>query len=268
MKLSYSPARPSEAAARAPRTPARPLRARQRALILSGAAMVLGFIVFHFCAPALARALGQSLPASWVRDASQAMLTTLDERSVRPASAPPPPAFEQLQARFGQLIAPPAGAPPYRLVYRPSGNSDFRLATLPDGEILVSERFFATVPDPDQQLALLCVELGHLHYRHALNAAVAGTLLRLGTATLFEDEDASVRRLARGLARADYSPQMLRDADAYAQLMLQRNGFPARLLQSALSRAPTNTSPAQFNATTPSHEAALPRRLNALRGDA
>lgn len=257
----YTPARPASPA----RTPVRFSRA-----LLAGLLTAALLSVLNLALPRLGKSIANSLPASWIRDASQQM----SDRAARPhaglpvetATVSPQQAdFEQLQARFGALSAPEAGAPPYRLVLSREPSTTARLMSLPSGDIILNERFLTSVPDPSARIALLCVELGHLQLRHALRNAVDRKLLRLGAATLLGNEPGSINALGAGLALADYTPEQLLAADRYAEQMLLANDFAPDLLIRALNQAPDNTSPAQFQPAAAQHRQYLAQRIEALR---
>jgi hypothetical protein len=218
----------------------------------------------HLLFPALSHSIANNLPANWIRSASEQMLGTLDQ-NLLVQSRIQHAGFEQLRARFGDLTAPPEGAPPYRLMLGKGRSPGTQILGLPSGGIIVSENFLRQVPQLDKQIALLCVELGHIQLRHSLGNAVERRLLRLGSAALIGSEQSSIDALSAGLAHADYPAVQLIAADRYAQSMLHANGFPRTLLIQALEQAPDNTSPAQFQPSAERHRQYLQQRIKALQ---
>lgn len=233
-----------------------------RLLILVATLCVAAALV-KLLLPVASRSIADNLPSNWTRGASEQLIGKLNHTLGGPDGAIPDE-FEQLRARFAALTAAPEGTPPYRLVFR-SATPALQLMSLPSGDIIVTDRFLAATPDLDTRLALLCVELGHLQLRHALDAAIRRRLPQLALAALVGSEQGSVDALAAGLAAADYTPADLFAADRYALSMLQVNDLPAELLIRALGFAPENTSPAQLLPSAERYRQLLPERTEAIR---
>lgn len=217
------------------------------ALLVCSLTLTLGM---HMLAPVLTRSLANNLPSNWVRSSSEQVLTALDARQLQP-SLEDSARQVALQSRFAGLTAPAEGAPPYRLLFRRTRAPSPLLFALPSGDIVVSDQLFKTVPDPDMQLALLCQELGHLQYQHALREAVRHKLFWLASAALAGSAESSIKALSEGLLRANYHLAHLNEADRYAQAMLSANGFPPSLLQTSISRFGDNTAPGQLTRMAP-----------------
>ncbi|MDP5238523.1 M48 family metallopeptidase [Uliginosibacterium sp. 31-16] len=214
--------------------------------------------------PNLAEALADSLPGSWVRTSSEKVLAHLETGTLL-ASQRPLAEQDALRDRFAALNAAPEGAPPYRLLFRRNLASDRMLLTLPGGEIIVTDQFMQTVPDPAEQLALLCHELGHLYYRHALRSAIEHNLFWLASAAFVGSSESSVRALVNGLEHADYGREHVLEADRYALSMLRTNGLPARLLQDAIEHGQGPAGPAQIQRDPLTHRQYFNERIRALQ---
>lgn len=239
------------------------LQTRPAILVLLLACSLLLLLGLQLSAPYLARSLADNLPTNWLHTSSERVLARLDAGPLQ-ASRAPPELQARLRERFAALSAPAEGAPPYRLLFRHSTQASPLLFSLPSGDIVVSDRLFATVPDPAQQLALLCQELGHLQYQHALHEAVTHNLLWLAFAALSGSAERSIDALSAGLLRSHYSLAQLQAADRYAQNMLRSNAYPPELLARGLERHAGSTAPGEFSqpAKHPSH---TEKRLHALR---
>lgn len=190
----------------------------------------------HLITPALANSLADNLPRGWVRASSMQMLTELDN-SILQASNIPLSEQDALAERFGALRAAPEGAPAYRLLFRHNTVPGVTMLTLPGGEIIVTDEFMQTITDKDEQLALLCHELGHLYYRHALRNAIENNLYWLATAAFTGSSEGSIQALATGLRQSEYTRSHVLEADRYAVSMLRANQMPVRLLSSAIRHA-------------------------------
>lgn len=196
-------------------------------------------------APALARSLADSLPASWIRLSAEAVLDRLDNEALSPSQVPET-ARQQLREHFATLTAPASGAPPYRLIFRASSNPDVLLLTLPSGDIVVTDSFFRRVDDAGVRLALLCHELGHLHHRHTLRNAVEHNLVWLGSAAFVGNAKSSVRALTHGLLATRYSEAQIEEAHNFARNILRANGLNPEIHDRHIHTLPPGATPAAF----------------------
>lgn len=219
----------------------------------------------HLMTPGLAETLADSLPGSWVRASSEQVLSTL-ENNLLSESRTSLAEQDALRDRFATMNPAPEGAPPYRLLFRHSNTPGVMLMNLPGGEIIVTDQFLQTVPDQSEQLALLCHELGHLYYRHALRNAIEHNLYWLASAALMGSSESSIHALARGLQPADYTREHVLEADRYAVSMLRANGLSSRLMLDAIehSQPPVSTSPSTTQAPL-SHSQYFKDRIRTLQ---
>lgn len=206
---------------------------RVNILLLALACLAALSTFFHLLTPVLAESFANGLPASWVRTSSEQVLAEMDS-TVLSASTLPLPQQDDLREQFAALNPAPEGAPPYRLLFRNSQQSGATLFSLPGGEIIVTDAFLRNVPARNEQLALLCHELGHLYHHHALRSAIEHELPNLAWAAFVGSSDASIRALTAGLRQTDFSLAHLLEADRYAVSMLQANHLPVSLLPQAI----------------------------------
>jgi len=218
----------------------------------------------HLMTPGLAETLADGLPSSWVRTSSEQVLGSM-ENSVLSASQTPLAEQEALRDRFAAMSPAPEGTPPYRLLFRHSNTPDIMLMNLPGGEIIVTDQFLQSVPDQTEQLALLCHELGHLYYRHALRNAIEHNLYWLASAALIGSSEGSIHALARGLQPIDYTREHVLEADRYALSMLHANGLSTRLMLEAIEHGQAPISTARAGQDPLSHRQYFKDRISALQ---
>lgn len=200
--------------------------------------LLLGVALSLFPPVRLADKLAEIVPAAWIRVAAQRAQDELDRSQLRlPLSSGE--RIETLTTRFASLTAPANGAPPYRLLFRNGGQSGALLYSLPDGLIVLSDELLSALPDDTEILALLCHELGHIYYRHALRAAIESRFLSIGAVSLLGFENQAVSLLARGFLDSSLSEGSGLQADQFARRMLEANGISASKLDSALARLAT-----------------------------
>lgn len=209
------------------------------------AAVLLSYIGIQQLLPPLSASLAENLPGNWIRASSERALSAFDAQQLQ-ASRLPTEQQESLQRSFAGLTPPAAGATPYRLMFRASNSSTPLLFSLPSGDIVITDRFFTSIPEPDLQIALLCIELGHIQYQHALREALSHKLVWLASAALVGSSESSIRALSEGVRGAHYSQQQLLEADQYARAMLEASAYPPAKLENALQRLASSTSPAQL----------------------
>jgi Zn-dependent protease with chaperone function len=238
-------------------------RNRINILLLLLAALAALSTTFHLMAPVLAESLANGLPASWVRTSSEQILSELDGKILLPSTVPLS-RQDDLRERFAALNPAPEGAPPYRLLFRDSRWAGATLLSLPGGEIIVTDDFLRNVPERNEQLALLCHELGHLYHYHALRNAIEHELPRLAWAAFIGSSDASIRALTVGLREADFSLQYVEEADRYAASMLQANHIPTSVLIHAIEHGQRPLESASNSGTT-SHRQYFAERINMLQ---
>ena len=238
-------------------------RNRINILLLLLAALAALSTSVHLMTPALAESLANGLPASWVRTSSEQVLSELDGRILLPSTIPLS-RQDDLRERFAALNPAPEGAPPYRLLFRDSRWAGATLLSLPGGEIIVTDAFLRNIPARDEQLALLCHELGHLFQHHALRSAIEHELPRLAWAAFIGSSEASIRALTAGLRKADFSLQHVQEADRYAASMLQANHIPTSVLIRAIEHGQRPLEPAS-NSDPTSHRQYFAERINMLQ---
>lgn len=209
----------------------------RRVLVVAGAVLmsIALLISSPLLRPYFAEELAEAIPASWLKDASESVQRNLDGTLLSAAQSPAD-RRESLAARFAALRAPASGALPYRLQFRQSRTHSAISYALPDGTIIVTDELLSLLPDDREVLALLCRELGHLHYRHLLRASLEHDFLRLGALTLLGREQQAVPRLADSLLAAELGADAQLAADRFAQRMLEANGMPRQHLALALTR--------------------------------
>lgn len=98
---------------------------------------------------------------------------------------------------------------------------------LPGGIIVITDAMVRASDSPDEALAVLAHEIGHVEHRHAMRQLVQGSAVAVVVATLTADAatlGGAVAGLPVVLARAKYSRDFEREADAYAFDLLKARG--------------------------------------------
>ncbi|MFT4171727.1 MAG: M48 family metallopeptidase [Rhodocyclaceae bacterium] len=208
--------------------------------------LCIGLLAWRWATPAAADVLAERIPGSWVRAASAHTLGLLDQETLRPSRLP-----IERQTTLSNLFAgmrAPAGAPPYRLLFRHGGSAGATVMSLPSGDIIVTDELVELMNDDREILAMLAHELGHLRYQHSLKRAVNHTALASAMASVWGDPDAGAAALAEGMLQSDCPLDFERAADDFAVAMLRANEMDDTVLIRAL----------QLLAAQPPRDASLP----------
>ena len=129
---------------------------------------------------------------------------------------------------------------------------------LPGGTIIITDEMITSAQSPDEVLAVLAHEIGHVELRHAMrhmlqNSAVAvvATALTADAASL----SVAVAGLPAVLAQTKYSRQFETEADEYAFELLKRNNISPEAFASLMERLDQkkgdSSSPFGFLSTHP-----------------
>ena len=243
----------------------RPAYLRSFLLLSMGLVLLLGF----FPPVGLTDKFAEIVPAAWVRSASEQVQAQLDRSTLKPPLSSKE-RIETVTTQFASLRAPLNGAPPYRLLFRNGGQSGFLLYSLPDGIIVIGDELLNALSDDTEVLAMLCHELGHIHYRHALRTAIQHQALSLGIASLLGLENQAIGLLSTSFLDSTLPENSGAKADEFARKMLEANGIPTGKLESALKRLaalPGRPNLVQKPLLSNPSKADLISRLDPLRND-
>lgn len=199
------------------------------------AAAALLWLGWRFVLPAAAGWLLPLIPVSAEQQLAAQTLAWLENRGELRASRLPPDRATALQAAVDRL-QPAASRYRYRVLLRHAPDIGPNAFALPGGTLVVTDQLLATVTRPDEILAILAHEAGHVEHRHGLRSAVesAGALAAL---TLITGDSSSLTlALPMALANASYSREHEREADRFAYAALQAQGLSPCLLGYGLQR--------------------------------
>jgi Zn-dependent protease with chaperone function len=185
--------------------------------------------------PALADQVARAVPQAMACDLGRGTLATLDRMTLRP-SALPEARRAKLRRSFSRVGAQ-YPALPLKLEFR-SGVGPNAFA-LPDGTVIATDELVELAHHDDEILAVLVHEIGHVHHRHALRAALESSSTGLLVGAYLGDAT-SINAVAAALpvvyARASYSQRHETEADTFALEYLRRSGIAPRRFADILQR--------------------------------
>ena len=195
--------------------------------------LVLGFVLYRFGLPALARTTADRLPASALDTLSLQIQRAL-ERTVFSETQISEGRQAALSGAFSRLRLPAGTTRPLHLTFKRSDAIGANAIALPSGTVFVTDALVEMTTDDRQLMAILAHEAGHVHKRHGLRQIIQSTIM--GGLVTWYIGDVSARGAAAptALIQAKYSRDLEREADAYAADVLRLNGIPVSVLADAL----------------------------------
>lgn len=125
--------------------------------------------------PALSKTIAQQLPDSVRKIAGEQTLQALDEVYFSESTL----AIEKIES-LNSVFQPVFDQYPeltLRALYRQGGKIGANAFALPDGAIIFTDEMIALAENNEELLSVLLHEIGHVKYRHGLQAAVQNSLL-------------------------------------------------------------------------------------------
>ncbi|HEY8120367.1 MAG TPA: M48 family metallopeptidase [Myxococcota bacterium] len=207
------------------------LRGIARTLGSLAAAALLTFGVVRVAVPGLAWLVARALPYSLDEKLGTGVLRAMGE-SFGP-SALDEAHRERVRACFERTASYAHLTRPATLEFRAGGEMGANAFALPGGTVVVTDELIALAQSDDELAAVLAHELGHLQHRHGVRALLQALGVGvLANGALGDFDGAGLVAAAPMLLQLQYSRGFEREADAFAQRVLEE----ARIDPSALSR--------------------------------
>jgi Zn-dependent protease with chaperone function len=191
--------------------------------------LVVAFVwamTFHGL-PAATRYIAFQLPQSVMDRAATETMQLLDRTHFHPTKLD-----EKTRARLMNHFAPALSQNKnlnLKVSFRGGGAIGANAFALPDGSVVFTDEIVHLAKNDDELLAVLAHEIGHVKYRHAMRAAIQGSVISFGVAMLTGDLSAASNLLA-GLpvliTTMSYSRNFEREADDNSLLFLDANHIP------------------------------------------
>lgn len=199
------------------------------------AALVILWLGWRFVLPAAAGWLVPLIPLSVEQQLAAQTLSWLQGNTELAPSRLPASRAATLQAEVARLQ--PAGSHyRYQVLLRHAPDIGPNAFALPGGTIVVTDQLLAVVTRPDEILAILAHEAGHVEHRHGLRSAVESVGVLAALTLMTGDASSLTLALPVALANASYSREHEREADRFAYAALQAQGLSPCLLGYGLQR--------------------------------
>lgn len=211
------------------------------AVVLLALALLIALAVHVYLnvLPGFARELAQHFPESWEQNIGRTVLVQLDAVDLSPTDL-----SEELlhptEARIRTFLASQSSVRRrLRVHFREAPRLGANAFALPSGDIVVTDALVRQVGDPDEIVAVIAHEAGHVQLRHGLQGMIKGSALALGASLAFGDVS-NVGLLATLVLDARYSRAQEAEADRYAISALRAQKMDSCLLGRALAKIDAN----------------------------
>ncbi len=193
-------------------------------------------VTFHGL-PAATRYIAFKLPQGVMDRAATETMELLDKTHFQPSQLD-----EKTRARLMAHFAPAISQAKnlhIKVSFRGGGAIGANAFALPDGTVVFTDEIVQLAKNDDELLAVLAHEIGHVKYRHAMRAAIQGSVVSFGVAMLTGDVSAASNLLA-GLpvliTTMSYSRNFEREADDNSLLFLDANHIPRHYFVDLMER--------------------------------
>ncbi|MGE5240709.1 MAG: M48 family metallopeptidase [Bacteroidota bacterium] len=211
------------------------------AVAIASVAVILSLLSvgYFYGLPAAANYIAMRIPIETEDAVGRRSLAWLDENKWFGASQIAPDMQARIRQGFDELRDGLPLASHCRLEFRDSPFIGPNAFALPGGTIVITDAMVQTAESPEEVLAVLAHELGHVQRRHAMRhvlqdsaVAVAATAVTADAASL----GVAVAGLPAVLARATYSRQFETEADDFAFQLLRSRGLSPEAFATLMER--------------------------------
>lgn len=189
--------------------------------------VVLAASGYFYGLPRVAEYAAARIPISAEQEMGDASLRWLDGHGFFTPSNVGCESQQELRSDFRELVHGLPNEHGYRLLFRNAPGLGANAVALPGGIIVITDGMMKLTDSPDEALAVLAHETGHVELRHTLRHALQDSGVAATIAALTGDA-ASLSSVVTGLpvllAQANYSRDFETAADTYAFELLKRRG--------------------------------------------
>lgn len=208
---------------------------------LSGfAATVAALLAGYFVGlPMAAERLSVRLPIEYEKPLGEESLAWMEQQKLFLPSGLPSETQNFLAEGFRQLHRGLPLDPHYRLEFRRSPAIGPNAFALPGGIIVITDEMILKTGSPEEALAVLAHEIGHVERRHVMRHVLQDSVVATVAATLTGDASSlslAVSGLPVLLARTKYSREFEAEADAFAFALLRKNDLSPELFADLMER--------------------------------
>jgi lipoprotein NlpI len=239
------------------------------AVALIGVALMLTLLTcgYVFGLPRLAEYAAARIPIAAERDLGTKALGWLDGNGWFAPTTLSGEEQEALRTGFAALVHGLPLEATYSLQFRASPRIGANALALPGGTIVITDAMVKVADSPEEIMAVLAHEIGHVELRHTLRQALQDSLVAAVVTTLAGDAspDAAVTGLPVVVAQAHYSRDFETQADDYAFGLLNRHDISPGHFADLLERLEKRSNASGTRATFLDSHPPTPERIRRAR---
>lgn len=199
-----------------------------------------GYGMVQYGVPAVANKMAFWLPSSVADQAASHTLRLLDETVLSPSKLPRSQQ-DQLLTKF-KVYSQQVDLP-ITIQFRHGGNLGANAFALPDGTIVFTDELVKLAERPEELIAVLLHEIGHVAHRHGAQSVMQNSLLVV-MAMAFVGDTSGIAELFMGMPivmmQSAYSRDFEREADRFALRYMHFNQIAGSHLADLLDRIELN----------------------------
>lgn len=241
------------------------------AVALIATALMLALLVsgYVYGLPRLAEYAAARLPISAERNLGENALGYLDRGGWLKPTALSQEEQDGLRSGFVDLVHGLPLEQAYSLQFRASPRLGENALALPGGTIVITDEMVKATTSPEEVLAVLAHEIGHVELRHTLRQVLQDSLVAALATALVGDSASSgaagVTGLPLMLAQAEYSREFEAQADDYAFALLKRHNISPNRFADLLERLEKRNKLSNTAATFLDSHPPTPARIRRAR---
>jgi len=194
---------------------------------------------YFFGLPAAAERIVVRIPVETEGSIGKQAMAWLDKEKWLEPTALEPEARTRITAGFSRLCSNLPMERRYRLEFRSSELFRANAFALPGGLIVITDEMVNIAETPEEVMAVLAHEIGHVELRHAMRNLLQDSVVAAAVAAITSDAaslDAVVAGLPVVVAQTRYSREFETSADDYAFGLLKRRGISPEAFASIMER--------------------------------
>jgi predicted Zn-dependent protease len=217
--------------------------------------------------PRLAKYAATRIPIAAERDLGTKALGWLDGNGWLAPTTLSGEEQEPLRTGFAALVHGLPLEATYSLQFRASPRIGANALALPGGTIVITDAMVKVADSPEEIMAVLAHEIGHVELRHTLRQALQDSLVAAVVTTLTGDASpgAAVTGLPVVVAQAHYSRDFETQADDYAFALLNRHDISPGRFADLLERLEKRSNAGGTRATFLDSHPPTPERIRRAR---
>lgn len=211
------------------------------AVALAGVAIIVAILLssYFYGLPIVAERVAARIPLETERAIGQQALAWLDNNKWVHPTILERENLKNIQAGFDGLVSGLPLKKYYNLKFRSSKFFGPNAFALPGGTIVITDDMVKAAKSPEEVLAVLAHEIGHVELRHTMRSLLQDSAVAVAAATITADAaslSAAVAGLPAMLAKTKYSREFERAADDYAFGLLKKHHYSPAAFADVMER--------------------------------